>query len=161
MYVKSLMSRIKGAPAKAWNDWKIFRNYPGMEYRDIHGIIPKSHMWKFPSQGSIKYENRNFNADYFKWDYKLAYRMSPYFIRRIFPEVPQKNTYRHAFPITPEDMAAFEKRHMNWKDATEMTKFISVDNSAQTLEDKHEEYAGLVSGMFENRDIRLECNINI
>ena len=158
MYVKSLMSRIKNAPSKAWNDWKIFRNYPGMEYRDIHNIIPKSHMWKFPSQGSVKYENKHLTNDYFKWDYKIAFRNSPYFIRRIFPEISKKYEIRHALPITSEDMTEFSNSHMNWKDlVSQGTTFINEDNSKQSLQEKYDEYAGLVENMFEKRDLLAEC----
>jgi len=157
MYVKSLISRVKNGPSKAWNDWKSFRNYPGMEYRDVHNIIPKSHMWKFPSQGSIKYEKKFHNTDYFKWDYKLAYRMSPYFIRRIYPETPVKYELHHAFPISSDDMTNFEKMHINWKDYTNTVKFINDDNSNQTIEEKHQEYASLVESMFEHKNVRKEC----
>jgi hypothetical protein len=157
MYVKSLISRIKNTPSKAWNDWKIFRNYPGMEYRDLHNIIPKSHMWKFPSQGSIKYENKHGNTDFFKWDYKLAFRSSPYFIRRIYPESPKKYEMRHSFPITPEDMTQLGNSHLNWKDQVEKTKIVSMDNSSLSVQEKYNEYEDLVKNMFETRDLLSEC----
>ncbi len=144
-----MMSRIKGAPSKLWNDWKLFRNYPGMEYRDIHEIIPKSHMWKYPSQASIKYENEVFNKDYFKWDYKLAFRNSPYFIRRIFPEASKKCYFRYAYPLTKEDIAGIGSSNPNWKDAISDLEFVSVNNDHQTLAEKHDEYFDLVKNSFE------------
>src|SRR5690242_18191972 len=100
MYVKYLMNRIKNAPSKHWKDWVSFRNYPGMEYKDVHDIMPKSHLYKFPAPASIKYENEIYSQDYFKWDYKTSYRYSVYFVRRIFTDIPHKNVIRHSLPIT-------------------------------------------------------------
>ncbi len=156
MYVKYLVNRIKSAPAKMWNDWKVFRNYPGMEYRDVHDIIPKSHMWKFPSQGSIKYDKR-FNPDYFKWDYKTPYRDSTYFARRIFPDSPKKSILYTSLKISNEDIDAMSKRHPNWKDHFSHQRLTYVGNEEKTLEEKHEEYGNLVQNMFETRDLTTEC----
>lgn len=85
-----------------------------MEYRDVHGILPKSHMWKFPGRGSVKYEKIH-NEDYFKWDYKIPYRDSIYFIRRFFPDMPTKTVAYHNLPISKEDIDEFSKTHMNWR----------------------------------------------
>ena len=85
-----------------------------MEYRDIHGIMPKSHIWKFPARGSIKYE-KILNSDYFKSDYKTPYRDSIYFIRRFFPDTPQQTVSYHNMPITQEDIDDLSKNHLTWK----------------------------------------------
>jgi hypothetical protein len=85
-----------------------------MEYRDVHGIMPKSHMWKFPGRGSVKYD-KTFNGDYFKWDYKTSYRDSIYFIRRFFPDMPSETVAYHNLPITSEDINDISKNHLTWK----------------------------------------------
>ena len=152
MYVKSMLSRIKGAPSKAWNDWKVFRNYPGMEYRDVHNIIPKSVMLKYPSSGSVKYENFLFNRDYFKWDYKLAYRYSPYFIRRIFPEQNVKEKHILGLPENFEGKAQIESHYKeNYKNFE-----LRFYNSPKTLAEKHEELSNIVKNLFEQRDLLNE-----
>ncbi len=85
-----------------------------MEYRDVHGILPKSHMWKFPGRGSVKYE-KTYNKDYFKSDYKTPYRDSIYFIRRFFPDSPTKTVAYHNPPIHKEDIDDLSKKHLNWR----------------------------------------------
>lgn len=87
-----------------------------MQYRDVHDIVPKSYMWKFPSPGSAKYElNGGLNDDYFKWDYKTAYRNSIYFVRRIFNELPKKPKSYNYLPISEQDIKEFSDRDPNWK----------------------------------------------
>lgn len=156
MYVKSMLSRIKGAPSKAWNDWKIYRNYPGMQYRDIHDIIPKSFMWKYPSSGSQKYENFNFNQDYFKWDYKTPYRYSPYFIRRMFPEPNVKEKMIYLVPEEFEGKAEL-KEHFDKNYGNVNLEFY--DNS-KSLSERHENYFELIKNSYEERDLLSECKIS-
>ena len=159
MYVKYLMNRIKSTPSKLWSDWKSFRNYPGMEYRDVHNIMPKSHAWKFPSPGSVKYENSNFNADYFKQDYKIPYRDSPYFVRKIFPDSGKKTNTYHALPITEEDIKELKGRSQNWADEVSQNNIVNISNDHLSLEEKHEDYANMVECMFETRNVLTECKL--
>jgi hypothetical protein len=115
MYVKYLINRIKSTPSKAWNDWKTFRNFPGMEYRDVHGVIPKYFMWKFPARGSVKYEPIH-NSDNFKDDYKTPYRDSVYFVRRFHPEIPVKSDHYYNKGVATQDLInELDASHLNWK----------------------------------------------
>jgi hypothetical protein len=143
MYVKYLINRIQTGPSSLWTRWKSFRNYPGMEYRDVHGIIPGSIMWKFPNQGSIKYKKDMINnADYFKLDFKTPYRDSPYFVRRFAPDYPERTVMYHNLEITKEDINEMSRNHLNWKedfyDKKEINYYSPTEN--MSIEDKHEFY---------------------
>ncbi len=138
------MNRIKSAPSKMWKDWQSFRNYPGMEYRDVHGVMPGSLLHRFPGPASEKYINSGMTKDYFKWDYKQSYRYSIYFVRRIYQEEKKKFTIRHAFPITDADIQEFSARHPNWKQHYEDAKVSNVSNDHLSLEEKHQDYANLI-----------------
>ncbi len=71
-------------------------------------------MWKFPARGSVKYD-KTYNSDYFKWDYKIPYRDSIYFIRRFFPDVPVETVAYHNIPISKEDIDDISQKHLTWK----------------------------------------------
>jgi hypothetical protein len=92
-----------------------------MEYRDVHNIMPKSHLYKFLGNASHKFENEGFNSDYFKWDFKLSYRYSIYFVRRLYTELPTKYEIYHSLPITDQDIKELSDRHPNWKGIFELT----------------------------------------
>ena len=51
MYLKYIVNRAKNAPSKWWLDWKRFRNFPGMEYLDIHNHLGGVRQERFPSPG--------------------------------------------------------------------------------------------------------------
>jgi hypothetical protein len=157
MYVKSMLTRIKGAPSKAWTDWKVFRNYPGMEYRDVHEIIPKSFLWKYPSQGSIKYENSHFNVDYFKWDYKLPYRSSPYFNRKVNPPTTEKTYLFHHFK--EEELTAQDSSNPGWREKFCRIELVSHNTDNITLQEKHDTYYNMIKDSFENEDIYNTCTL--
>ena len=150
-----MLTRIKGAPSKAWGDWKSFRNYPGMEYRDVHEIIPKSFLWKYPSQGSIKYENSIFNVDYFKWDYKLPYRSSPYFNRRVHPPATEKAYLHHN--NSSEDLVVIDSSRPGWREKFSGMDLVSQNSNHMTLQEKHDSYYNLIKDYFEKEDIANTC----
>lgn len=79
-----------------FQEWKVWRTYPTMEYRDVHKIIPGSYSWRFPSPASEKQEE-NFTPDWFTNDYKTSFRNSRHYIRRIRPlfNGPKKQFYNY------------------------------------------------------------------
>ncbi len=87
-----------------------------MNYRDVHGIMPKNYAWKYPSHASSKYEkDGRMNDDYFKWDFKQSYRDSIYFVRRIHNETPQNFQSFHNYKHTEEELKQIADSHPNWK----------------------------------------------
>jgi len=72
-----------------------------MEYRDVHNIIPGSYSWRTPSPASEKV-TEEFNPMWFEEDYKIAYRNSKHYIRKIRPNLnlPEKKYFN--FPINDE-----------------------------------------------------------
>jgi len=46
-----MLERVKNQPGKLWKDWKMFRNHPGLEYRDEYDVLPSSYYDRFPSPG--------------------------------------------------------------------------------------------------------------
>jgi hypothetical protein len=74
-----------------------------MEFKDVMEIHPKSFMWRTPSPASYK-PDYNTDASFFKWDYKISYKNSPYYIRnKISPSIG-KNTIYHSINFDQNDV---------------------------------------------------------
>jgi hypothetical protein len=142
-----------------------------MQYRDVHNIIPKSYMWKFPSQGSIKYEENNLydKESYFKWDFKTPYRESIYFVRRLWSKMSDQKEFQNAVPISDQEIKELSQSDPNWKgnyiyniiEYYEDVKFVDIRIDHLTLEEKHEYYYNAIKGVHETIDYGEKCNFKL
>jgi hypothetical protein len=86
-----------------------------MEYRDVHHVYPDSYQWRTPSPGSYKPEPDT-DSEYFKWDYKVSYKDSPYYIRRnIRPENRPATRVYSNIEFTAKDVEEYSKRIPDFK----------------------------------------------
>jgi len=106
MYAKYLLQRVKYGRTKLWEDWKQWRNSPGMQYRDIYGIYPGSYTWRYISPSSIPVGKES-GEGYIKEDYKTPYKKSSNYLRKLSPE--PKGSIIMKFPYSEKEKEGLNK----------------------------------------------------
>lgn len=132
-----------------------------MQYRDVYDIIPKSYQWRTPSPGSYKI-NKQYDEEYFKWNYKKPYRDSIYFVRRFYPDMPTYDGGVTNMQIDQKSLDDFSKQYPTFKDYANKPGKAEFNAVLATNDiDKAKELASqIVKYSIEGRDVLQKCNKN-
>lgn len=131
-----------------------------MQYRDVYDIIPKSYQWRTPSPGSYKI-NKEYESEYFKWDYKKPYRDSIYFVRRFYPDFPNLDSGVTNLQIDQQSIDDFSKQYPTFKDyadkpgKSEFSALLATDD----IEKVKEHARQIVKFTFEAGPTLNQCKI--
>jgi hypothetical protein len=152
MYAKYLLQRVKYGRTKLWEDWKQWRNSPGMQYRDIYGIYPGSYTWRYFSPSSIPIGKES-GEEYIKEDYKTPYRKSSNYMRKITPESDVQTTMK--FPFSEGEKEYLNKYFDNYEGLRDYMSKPNIKELVNPYEgDLNENVRSFVRGIFSANALR-------